>query len=47
MHYSQWIYGPLGSILGIVVGALLVIAFFEVLWRRETGKKWWWLKRRP
>jgi hypothetical protein len=35
---EDFLYG----VLGIAVGAVCVIAFFEVIWRRETGKKWWW-----
>lgn len=45
MTYPTWLYGPLGWLLGTVLGVIMVVLVFEVIWRRETGKRWWWLRR--
>lgn len=39
MNYAVW------NLLGIAVGVVIVTLYFEVIWRRETGKKWWFLKK--
>ena len=46
MTYPTWLYGPLGALLGILVGAVVVVLIFEVIWRRETGDRWWFLRRK-
>jgi TRAP-type C4-dicarboxylate transport system permease small subunit len=45
MSYPQWLYAPLCSLAGILVGAIILVVFYEVVWRRETGTKWWWINR--
>ena len=45
MNYPSWLYGPLGSLLGVAMGVIVVVVLFEIIWRRETGKRWWWLGR--
>ena len=42
MTYPAWLSGPLGMLLGILAGIVVLVLTFEMVWRRETGKRWWW-----